>query len=320
MNLKAISKQIDAVLKTDVDLETKSNLILGRKGIITAALRSVKTLPKTERAHTGAALNSLKETLIKKLQPAAVTEKSFDLSLPPITPKTGSYHPISITINRIVEIFASIGFVTLTGNEIVTDYDNFGSLHFPLNHPARDTQDSFLLTDLPDMLLRTQTSAAQVPIMSSNELPLRVLVPGKTFRREIDATHQPTFHQVEGFIVDEQVTFADLKGMLQYFVEEFFGQPMQTRFRPHFFPFTEPSAEMDVLWKQPNGSTRWLEIVGSGCIHPAVLQNAGINPKKYQGVAFGFGVDRLPMLRHGITHMRALSHNDEELLSQFAIL
>lgn len=320
MNIESIKHDIDQILTSGQDRETQFNLVLGRKGILATALRDLKMLPKAEIARTGAALNVLKNELAAKLAKTEAADAVFDLSSPASLPTTGSLHPITITMNRIIEIFGSLGFVVQTGHEIVSDYDNFGSLHFPLNHPARDTQDSFLLADLPDMLLRTQTSAAQVPIMSTNELPLRVLVPGKTFRRETDATHQPTFHQIEGFIVDEQVTFADLKGMLQYFVEAFFGRPMKTRFRPHFFPFTEPSAEMDVLWERPDGTTRWLEVVGSGCIHPEVLQNAGINPKKYQGVAFGFGVDRFPMLQHGITHMRALSHNDEELLRQFAQL
>jgi len=320
MNIDSINKKIATVIKTVADPQTRENLILGRKGIIAVALKSVKELPVAERAQAGAALNTLKERLTKQLKTTLSSEPSFDLSLPPLEPKTGSFHPITATTDRIVQIFSGLGFVVQTGNEIVSDYDNFGSLHFPLNHPVRDTQDSFVLADLPDLLLRTQTSAAQVPIMSTNDLPLRVLVPGKTFRREIDATHQPTFHQIEGFIVDEQVTFTDLKGMLQHFVEAYFGKPMPTRFRPHYFPFTEPSAEMDVLWERPDGSKRWLEVAGSGCIHPAVLQNAGINPKKYQGVAFGFGIDRLPMLRHGISHMRDLSNNNEELLRQFSIL
>lgn len=320
MNIDRIQKQIDAVMASPVSQDEKSRLILGRKGIIATALRTVKELPDSGRAAAGAALNVLKHRLVETLQKAETAETPFDLSLPPRSTETGSFHPILATIDRVVEIFASLGFVVQTGNEIVSDYDNFGSLHFPLNHPVRDTQKSFMVADLPDLLLRTQTSAAQVPIMSLNDLPLRVLVPGKTFRSEIDATHQPTFHQIEGFIVDEQVTFADLKGMLEYFIEELFGRPMRTRFRPHFFPFTEPSAEVDVYWERPDGTSRWLEIAGSGCIHPAVLQNAGINPKKYQGVAFGFGADRLTMLLHGITQMRALSNNDEELLRQFAPL
>lgn len=320
MKLDAIKRDVSAVLTAKISRDDQYNKILGRKGVIATALRAIKDLPTAERAKIGAALNTLKIELEAKLKDTPAKSATFDVSLPGTPPVTGSLHPINVTIDRIVEIFGQLGFVAQTGNEIVSDYDNFGSLHFPLNHPARDTQDSFMLADIPDMVLRTQTSAAQVPIMSANDLPLRVLVPGKTFRREADATHQPTFHQIEGFIVDEQVTFADLKGMLNYFVEEFFGRPMKTRFRPHFFPFTEPSAEMDVLWERPDGSTRWLEVVGSGCIHPAVLQNAGINPKKYQGVAFGFGVDRLPMLQHGIDHMRALSNNDEELLRQFALL
>ena len=320
MNIASLSKEIDAIVQSDKSRADKYAAILGRKGIIPTALRAVKDLPATERAKAGAALNSLRKSLDEQLGETTGKEYNFDLSLPPTTPLTGSLHPINATIDRIAEIFGQLGFVVQTGKEIVSDYDNFGSLHFPLNHPVRDTQDSFMIADMPDMLLRTQTSAAQVPIMSTNDLPLRVLVPGKTFRREIDATHQPTFHQIEGFIVDEQVTFADLKGILHYFVEQFFGRPMKTRFRPHYFPFTEPSAEMDVLWEKADGTTRWLEIVGSGCIHPAVLQNAGINPKKYQGVAFGFGVDRLPMLQYGIDHMRALSNNDEELLKQFVQL
>lgn len=320
MNIASLSKEIDAIVQSDKPRADKYAAILGRKGIISTALRAVKDLPATERAKAGAALNTLRKSLNEQLGETTGKEYIFDLSLPPTTPTTGSFHPINATIDRITEIFGQLGFIVQTGNEIVSDYDNFGSLHFPLNHPVRDTQDSFMIADMPDMLLRTQTSAAQVPIMSTNDLPLRVLVPGKTFRREIDATHQPTFHQIEGFIVDEQVTFADLKGILHYFVEQFFGRPMKTRFRPHYFPFTEPSAEMDVLWEKADGTTRWLEIAGSGCIHPAVLQNAGINPKKYQGVAFGFGVDRLPMLQYGIDHMRALSNNDEELLKQFVQL
>lgn len=320
MNLASINKSVNEILNGTASNEQKRVTLLGRKGLVTTALRALKDLPAAEKRTMGAKLNTLKKQIEEKLEPTATTEEVFDLSLPPADLAVGSTHPISQAINRSVEIFAELGFTPTTGTEIVTDDENFGLLHFPANHPARDVQDSFLLDDLPELLLRTQTSAAQVPIMSKNTPPMRVLVPGKTFRREIDATHQPMFHQVEGFIVDEQVTFADLKGILTYFVESFFGQKVKMRFRPHHFPFTEPSAEIDILWQKEDGSSRWLEILGCGCIHPVVLQNARINPKKYQGVAFGFGVERLVMLRHRIDHMKALSSNDEALLRQFSIL
>lgn len=323
MTISALEKRLHTILVSTASAEEKRVAILGRKGILTVALREIGALPAAERSSRGGRLNELKrqvEQTINRVSKSESGTSQRDLTGPAIPPNVGSIHPISDAINRAVDIFSRLGFETIEGPEIVTDWDNFESLHFHPDHPARDTQATMMLDERPGWLLRTQTSAVQVPALSTRKPPIRFIVPGKTYRCESDSTHVPMFHQVEGVIIDQQVTFADLKGLLQYFINEYFGRPMRLRFRPHFFPFTEPSAEVDVEWIRPDGSKRWLEMLGCGCIHPEVLQNAGLDPRRYQGVAFGLGLDRHAMLRGGINDIRELFQNREEILAQSHVL
>lgn len=296
----------------------KLHQILGRKGILKAAYDKLPGLNQAERIEQGRFLNQLKIEVQQKLSDKgdSTAAEVFDLSLPPTDLPVGTMHPINQTMDRMVDIFIRLGFEIFTGPEIVSDENNFGLLNFPVDHPARDTQDSFSLID-SQLMLRTQTSATQVPIMKNHDLPMRIIVPGKTFRREVNATHMPMFHQLEGFIVDEQVRFTDLKGILSEFMKQFFGKELKMRFRPHYFPFTEPSAEVDIWWQREDGAGRWLEVLGCGMIHPQVLENAGINSKKFQGIAFGLGLERPFMLRHKVDDMRLLYANDESFLKSF---
>jgi len=317
MNLK---KQIEEILNSTLSVEEKRIKLLGRKGLLSLQFGTLKNLPKNKIGAYGKELNDLKtyveNFLTKKTE---TSEQIFDLSVPASEQLIASKHPISHTIDEMVDIFSTLGFDVFTGPEIVSDFDNFGSLNFSEDHPARDTQDSFMIKNSAKMM-RTQTSAMQVEVMKNNELPVRAIVPGKTYRREADATHAPMFNQLEGFVVDNKVSFADLKGILTNFVELYFGRKIPMRFRPHYFPFTEPSAEIDILWKQEGKEDRWLEILGCGCIHPNVLTTAGINPKIYQGIAFGLGIERPFMLKHGVNDMRDIYKNEISFLKQLAQL
>ncbi|MDO8471702.1 MAG: phenylalanine--tRNA ligase subunit alpha [bacterium] len=296
----------------------KLHQILGRKGILKAAYDELPGLKQAERIERGRLLNRLKHKVQQQLEDndLSTADPGFDLSLPPLDLPIGTMHPINQTMDRMVDIFMRLGFEIFTGPEIVSDENNFGLLNFPADHPARDTQDSFSLVN-SKLMLRTQTSAVQIPIMKNHDLPMRIIVPGKAFRREVNATHMPMFHQLEGFIVDEQVRFTDLKGVLSEFMKQFFGQELKMRFRTHYFPFTEPSAEVDIWWQRESGTGRWLEVLGCGMIHPQVLENAGINSKKFQGIAFGLGLERPFMLRHKVDDMRLLYDNDESFLKSF---
>lgn len=318
MTSSALKKRLNTILASSVSADEKRVAVLGRKGLLTEAMRGLGQLAPAERAKTGAALNELKRWFESELKKTSVVVESadFDLTAPATEVMVGSLHPISAAMNRAVDIFTRLGFEVIEGQEMVTDWDNFESLHFHPDHPARDTQDTMMLADFPGWLMRTQTSAVQIPAIATRRPPIRFIVPGKTYRRESDATHVPMFHQLEGVIIDQQVTFADLKGLLEFFINEYFGRPMKLRFRPHFFPFTEPSAEVDVEWIRPDGSRRWLEMLGCGCIHPEVIRNAGLDPKRYQGIAFGLGLDRHAMLLYGINDIRDLFDNREEVLSQ----
>ena len=318
MTLTALKKRLDTILASQVTVEQKRVAVLGRKGLLTEELRGLGQLAAADRAQQGAALNQLKGWFESELKKDAVKseQQTVDLTAPSTPSAVGSIHPISAAINRAVDIFSRLGFEVVEGPELVTDWDNFESLHFHPDHPARDTQDTMMIEGQPGWLMRTQTSAVQIPAIAAREVPIRFVVPGKTYRRESDATHVPMFHQLEGVIIDQNVTFADLKGLLTFFIQEYFGRPMKLRFRPHFFPFTEPSAEVDVEWTRPDGSKKWLEMLGCGCIHPEVLRNAGLDPKRYQGVAFGLGLDRHAMLLYGINDIRELFNNKDEILSQ----
>lgn len=303
---------------------------LGRKGALTEVLRGLKDALPEERPRIGQTANAVKEALA-----AAVAERQValeaealaaraardrvDLTLPGRRPPKGHVHPVEQTLDRMLDIFRELGFQVATGPDIETEYYNFDALNTPADHPARDLHDTFFVK--PGVVLRTHTSPVQIRVMERTEPPVAVVIPGRVYRVDSDATHSPMFIQLEGLLVDRDVTFADLKGTLQRFVERFFGEPMETRFRPHFFPFTEPSAEMDVRWtardREGNEKSSWLELLGCGMVHPKVLQAVGYDPEVYTGYAFGMGVDRLTMVRHSIGAIGHLYENDLRFLEQF---
>ena len=306
---------------------------LGRKGLLTQWLREMGRLPADERPALGFLANQLKtaldtevdQTLEKVHQQQRkdqLLHERVDISLPGRRPPRGGKHLITQVTEEIVSIFERLGFEVSEGPEIELDYYNFEALNFPKDHPARDMQDTFYFT--PNVVLRTHTSPVQVRTMESRKPPLRVIAPGKVYRHDSDPTHSPMFHQVEGFIVDQRVTFADLKGTLTYFIHQFFGNDVQMRFRPSFFPFTEPSAEVDIQCVMCRGSgcsvckkSGWLEILGSGMIDPEVFRFVGYDPETYTGFAFGLGVERIAMLRVGISDIRIFFENNLQFLSQF---
>lgn len=303
---------------------------LGRKGALTDVLRGLKDATPEERPKVGQAANDIKEALAAAveerqaaLEQAALAARAesdrVDLTLPGRTPPKGHIHPIEQTLDRMLAVFRELGFQVATGPDIETEYYNFDALNTPADHPARDMHDTFFVK--PGVVLRTHTSPVQIRVMERTEPPVAVVIPGRVYRVDSDATHSPMFVQLEGLLVDRDVTFADLKGTLQRFVERFFGEGAETRFRPHFFPFTEPSAEMDVKWtakdRDGNEKSSWLELLGCGMVHPKVLKAVGYDPEVYTGYAFGMGVDRLAMVRHGIGAIGHLYENDLRFLEQF---
>ncbi|MEI6477895.1 MAG: phenylalanine--tRNA ligase subunit alpha [bacterium] len=301
--------------------------ILGRKGELTLILRSLSTLPLDERASLGQKANLVRDSLEVLLTAATGSQAVSTGDLPDITVpeypvEHGTIHPISAMVDELVAIFEDLSFEVVEGNEIVSDRENFENLNMDKDHPARDGHDTFYID--PTTLLRTQTSAIQVnemkKRMKTGQMPIRIIAPGKTYRRDSDATHSPMFHQLEGLLVDTQTTFSDLKGILAYVAQRLFGDDVETRFRTHFFPYTEPSAEVDIRWKNGNGEGKhmqWIEWFGCGMVHPKVLERAGINPKVYQGWAFGIGIERPIMVRHQVPDMRILFENSRHFLDQF---
>ena len=317
------------------ELEEVRIRFLGRQGELTQLLRSLGSLPSSERPLVGAAANEAKrelEALLdSRLAEARETERArtrrqqrLDLTLPGRRPALGSIHPLTRVHDEIVTVFAGLGFSVAEGPEIETDYYNFEALNIPADHPARDMQDTFYLPG--GLLLRTHTSPVQVRTMLGQQPPVRIVVPGRVHRRDIpDATHSPVFHQVEGLAVDRHVTMADLKGTLELFARELFGERSRIRFRPSFFPFTEPSAEVDVLCFLCGGDgcrvckqSGWLEILGSGMVHPRVLANVGYDTEAFTGWAFGMGIERIAMLKYGVDDIRLFYENDLRFLAQFA--
>jgi phenylalanyl-tRNA synthetase alpha chain len=296
---------------------------LGRKGKIADLMKELPLLSPEEKRTYGAAINALKEELTNTLMVKVENKRLVDMTVPANPAKYGTIHPTSAMMEEMVNIFRELSFEVVEGNEIVTTDENFDSLNIGKNHPARDDHDSFYITD--DLVLRTQTTAIQVNEMkkrfAKKELPIRIVMPGKTYRRESDQTHSAMFHQIDAVMVDTQTTFADLKGTLDYFVKRLFGDQVETRFRPHHFPFTEPSAELDIRWKGESATTgrhtQWLEMGGCGMIHPDVLKRAGINPKIYQGWAFGMSIERPIMVRNHIPDLRLLFNNSIQFLDQF---
>jgi phenylalanyl-tRNA synthetase alpha chain len=303
--------------KSGEALEQARVKFLGRKGLITQALRSLGSLPLEFRPQFGQEANRLKKAT---LQAEAVT--GLDVTLPGRRLDLGRLHPITQIAREICDIFIRMGFQVVEGPEIETDYYNFEALNIPRDHPARDMQDTFYISD--NIVLRTHTSPMQVRVMEQQQPPVRIIAPGKTFRRDSDLTHTPMFHQVEGLLVDKNISFADLKGVLTTFVHEMFGPGVSLRFRPSFFPFTEPSAEVDIQCVICRGAgcrvcsqTGWLEILGSGMVDPEVFGFVNYDPEVYTGFAFGMGIERIAMLKFGIDDLRLFFDNDLRFLKQF---
>jgi len=303
---------------------------LGRKGIITQFLRNVSKLPADQRPAAGKKANEVKNLLdaackeaLQKLETAVKKAKQgLDVSLPGRPVPSGSLHPLTQINQRICDIFTKMGFEIAEGPEVELDYYNFEALNFPKDHPARDMQDTLFVSD--DIVLRTHTSPLQIRTMEKQPPPVRIIMPGKVYRCDSDLTHTPMFNQVEGLLVDENISFGDLKGTLTAFVHQMFDEQTSLRFRPSFFPFTEPSAEVDILCVMCRGQgcrvcsqTGWLEILGSGMVHPALYENVGYDADRYTGFAFGMGVERIAMLKYGIDDIRKFFENDLRFLNQF---
>ena len=303
-------------------LENAKAKYLGKTGALTDALKGLGKLSNEERPAAGAAINVVKqaveaalnarrEAILNAEQAKQLAAESLDVTLPARAQSQGGLHPVTLTLKRIEELFHSIGFDVATGPEIETDFYNFTALNIPENHPARAMHDTFYVDE--SNVLRTHTSPVQVHYMQDKEPPLKIIAPGRVYRVDSDATHSPMFHQVEGLWLDENISFANLKGVVQDFLQKFFERDdLTVRFRPSFFPFTEPSAEMDMSW---NGG--WLEIGGCGMVHPEVFKHVNIDSEKYRGFAFGLGVERLAMLRYGVNDLRHFFNNDLRFLSQF---
>ncbi len=300
---------------------------LGKKGEITALLKTLGGMDPDERRSFGQAVNEAKAEVAERvnarraeIEAGQMAERlaaeRVDVTLPGRGEERGGLHPVTRAMQRIIEIFAHLGFEVATGPEVEDDYYNFESLNFPAHHPARAMHDTFYFGD--GRLLRTHTSPVQIREMQKQGAPIRIIAPGKVYRSDYDQTHSPMFHQVEGLLVGEQVTMSDLKGVLQTFVNAFFETSLEMRFRPSYFPFTEPSAEVDIAWHKDDGSDPgWLEILGCGMVHPNVLQACGVDSEQHIGYAFGMGVERLAMLRYGVTDLRQFFDNDLQFLRQF---
>ena len=294
---------------------------ISKKSVINDLFKKFKTVPQKEKGKIGSEINTLKTIAKNKLSEASIqlnnkinlNDNFEDLSLPPLSEDLGSLHPIRIIKNKIMNIFNEIGFSIEDGPEIEKDWYNFTALNFPENHPAREMQDTFFIERDPDVVLRTHTSNVQIRLMEQKKPPLRVIIPGRVYRNEtVSSKSHCFFHQVEGLYINEGVSFKDLKDTLYYFAKEMFGNKTKVRFRPSYFPFTEPSAEMDISWK-----SGWLEILGSGMVDPNVLENCGLDSKKYSGFAFGMGIERIAMLKYQIDDLRLFSKNDIRFLKQF---
>ena len=325
--IKELEQQFNAELTAVTDLKSLEELrikFLGRKGSITALFDEFKELPKEGKREFGQVLNQLKNSTQTNfnerkasLESAEKSQKDFiDLSLPGIENKLGTKHILTQTLDEMKSIFKVLGFSVYEGPELESDYYNFEALNFPADHPARDMQDTFFVNE--DFLLRTHTSPVQIRLMQDKKPPLRAIMPGKVFRNEaISAKSYCLFHQLEGLVVDTDVTFAELKATVVHFVKQFFGEDVKYRFRPSFFPFTEPSAEVDIWWQPADKEGRWLEIMGCGMVDPNVLENCGIDSEKYTGYAFGMGVERTAMRKYGIDDIRTYFDNDKRFLVQF---
>jgi len=321
------ASSIDAIEQVRIDY-------LGKKGLITAQMKTLGQLEPDQRAAMGQVINQAKQTIQSQIQDkkeqiqsaalnAKLASETIDVSLPGRGRKNAGLHPVTRTLQRIEKLFADMGFTVKTGPEIEDDYHNFEALNIPESHPARAMHDTFYFD--PHTVLRTHTSPVQIRTMESEAPPLRIIAPGRVYRCDSDLTHTPMFHQVEGLMVDKNVSFADLKGLLDEFLRLFFERDLKVRFRPSYFPFTEPSAETDIECVMCQGKgcrvcshTGWLEVLGCGMVHPEVFRHSGINAEEFTGLAFGMGVERLAMLRYGINDLRLFYENDLKFLRQFA--
>ena len=315
-------KEIEKIkINNTKELEYFRVRFISKKSVINDLFKKFKTVTQKEKGKIGSEINTLKTIAKNKLSEASrqlnnkinLNDNFEDLSLPPLSEDLGSLHPIRIIKNKIMNIFNEIGFSIEDGPEIEKDWYNFTALNFPENHPAREMQDTFFIERDPDVVLRTHTSNVQIRLMEQKKPPLRVIIPGRVYRNEtVSSKSHCFFHQVEGLYINEGVSFKDLKDTLYYFAKEMFGNKTKVRFRPSYFPFTEPSAEMDISWK-----SGWLEILGSGMVDPNVLENCGLDSKKYSGFAFGMGIERIAMLKYQIDDLRLFSKNDIRFLKQF---
>ncbi len=323
---KQLKSEIENQLPDAVEaLEQFRIKYLGSKNVLKDLFNSIKEVPNERKKEFGQVVNELKQIAEEKFNSLKEkiggdkknsTEKNIDLTMPGDPMWKGSRHPVNIVKNEVIEIFARIGFTVAEGPEIEDEWHNFTALNTPDDHPARDMTDTFYIQQDPALVLRSQTSTVQVRVMETTKPPIRIISPGRVYRNEtISYKHHVFFHQLEGLYIDHKVSFADLKQTLYYFVQEFFGEDFEIRFRPSYFPFTEPSAEMDIRKK---GTERWMEILGCGMVHPKVLQNCNINPEEFKGFAFGMGIERLAIQRFGIPDIRMLFENDVRFLRQFS--
>ncbi len=331
--LVAAAEQAIAASSDVVALDLVRVKYLGKKGQLTEQLKTLGQLPAAERPQAGQLINRAKETIHERLEArklilqqqelsARLQQESIDVTLPGRGHSLGGLHPISRTLRKIQNLFTQMGFVVAEGPEVEDDYHNFGALNIPENHPARAMHDTFYFD--VHRVLRTHTSPVQIRVMEQQKPPLRIIAPGRVYRCDMDLTHTPMFHQVEGLLIDETVGFADLKGTLYTFLEHFFETDLKIRFRPSYFPFTEPSAEVDISCVICHAKgcrvckhTGWLEVLGCGMVHPLVLARANIDAQKYQGYAFGMGIERLAMLRYRVDDLRLFFDNDVRFLAQF---
>ena len=320
-DISSRSKHVFDAASSKPELDDIYRSFLGKKGEVNILLKSLGSLPQDTRKDAGLLLNKLKEeleslytsssqTLIAQANSERLSKDSVDVTLPGFQSYKGSLHPVSQTIKEISDFFERMGFDIETGPEAEIDYYNFEALNVPEDHPAKDMHDTFYLSN--SGLLRTHTSPVQIRTMEKSEPPHRIICPGKVYRKDSDLTHTPMFHQIEGLVVEKDASFAQLKGLLNDFLEDFFGEKVELRFRPSYFPFTEPSAEADIRWKK-----NWLEVLGCGMVHPNVLEGVGVDTKEYSGFAFGLGVERMAMLKYDIPDLRAFFENDLRFLKQF---
>ena len=332
--IRAAAKAAIEKTASENEIEELRVKYLGKKGELTAMLKQMGSLSPEERPAMGQLVNEAKqklEVLIaekkaemkQKATEAKLKAETIDITMPAKEVKTGGIHPLNLVVNDMIDIFQSMGFDVVDGPEVETDHYNFECLNVPADHPARDMQDTFYLGE--NLLLRTQTSAAQIRTMETRKPPIRVICPGRVYRAdEVDATHSPVFHQLEGLVVDKGITMCDLKGTLETMAKEIYGSDTKVKFRPSFFPFTEPSVEVDVSCSECGGKgcrvckgAGWIEILGAGMVHPNVLRSCGIDPEEYSGFAFGIGIDRITTTRYKISDIRLLFENDRRFLEQF---